>query len=62
MKTHRDNVRTLMDDLAVSQAARRLSLTEQTRREEADAAMWIIAYGVILAALVVFVGMVWWGW
>ena len=62
MRTHRDNVRMLMDDLAVAQATRRLRRYEQEAQEEVDRAMWVIVYGLGVVAIVVFVGMVWWWW
>ena len=65
MSTHRDNVRMTMDDLAVAQAARRLRQNEQDEREirdEVDQALWVMAYGVVAVAAVVFAGIVWWGW
>ena len=62
MRTHRDNVRMLMDDLAVAQATRRLRRYEQEAQEEVDRAMWVIVYGLGVVAIVVFVGIIWWGW
>ena len=61
--THRkDNVRLTTEALAAAQAARRLTHTERAQQGDVAELPWIVGAGLLVVALVVVIGMVWWGW
>ena len=62
MSRRRDNVRLTGEALAAAQAARRLTHMEREQQVDVAELPWIVGAGLLVVALVVVIGMVWWGW
>ena len=58
----KDNVRLTTEALAAAHAARRLTPREREQPGDVADLPWIVGAGLLVVALVVVIGMVWWGW
>ena len=58
----KDNVRLTGEALAAAQAARRRTHMEREHPGDVADLPWIVGAGLLVVALVVVIGMVWWGW